>query len=311
MLMNRMSRRSFLRKALGAGAAAALQGCAGIRHGGSSAGRSRGPADWALVSDTHISADLERIERGGRMSERFRLVLADILAENRQLAGMLINGDLALNRGLPGDYAALAGLLEPTRRTQFDVRFVLGNHDDRDNFVEVFHGGRSPASPVTGRCVQVVESGGCRLFLLDSRIRPNYTPGELGPEQLQWLMQELDRIPDLPCILLLHHCMRGDSLALKDEAALTEILTHRRQVKAVIQGHSHEYHFRELAGIHFVELPATGYSFHATQPIGWVRARVGPEGCDLELRAVDGDRTQHGQTRYLPWRDASGRNAAA
>jgi len=51
-----------------------------------------------------------------------------------------------------------------------------------------------------------------------------------------------------------------------------------------------------------VKLPAVGYVFSEDQPIGYLRARVGGKGCELELRAVDGNTEMHGAKRKLRWR---------
>jgi Icc protein len=306
------SRRSFLKGVVGAGAGWFLHGCSQAGRTLPATRASMGPAQWAFVSDTHIHVDLDHVEHGGRMSERFKLVLADILATNGTLDGMLIDGDVAFNHGEPGDYAAMVKLLEPARRAGLDLHLIVGNHDDRSNLLKGFFGDKPPAPLVPDRVVSVVESGGVRMIMLDSLIRPNYTPGRLGPEQLQWLARELDANPDRPSVLFLHHFLRGSGPpALLDEKELTEMIVPRRQVKAVIAGHSHEYRYREAEGIHFVELPATGYALRPGQPLGWVRAHVGPNGCDLELRAVAGDRALHGQVRRLTWRSGTKASQAA
>lgn len=304
------SRRVFLKGMLGAGAGWALQGCGQSYRVNSTRSARVEPARWAFVADTHISEKPDGDGPRQQMSGQFRAVLADILSCPGRMEGMLINGDVARTRGLPGDYAALIDLLEPARRAEFDLHLILGNHDDRSNLLRAFFGEAPPAVRVPDRHISVVNSGGVRMIMLDSLIRPNHTPGELGPDQLGWLKDTIDADPVQPCVLFLHHYLRGSNQALLDEQAFRDIVLPRRQVKAVFQGHSHEHHFRVDDGLHFVELPATGYAFKEEQPIGWMRAQLGASGCELELRALFGNRANHGQRTSLTWRSLD-RSAAA
>lgn len=301
MLIHRQSRRAVLRAALGAGAAIALPGCMRSLQG-SRGSKSREQVLWAFVSDTHIDTDRDCVEHDGKMSEHFELVLADVLATKEPLAGILVNGDMAHLKGRAEDYVALVKLLEPIRRANLDLSFVPGNHDDRTALLTALRGTSVLQSPVPDHCVSIRDSGPLRFILLDSLIRTDYTPGELGKAQLEWLAGELDKAPDRPTILFMHHCIRGDGKGLIDEKALTDVIVPRRQVKALIMGHSHEYRSSELEGIQLVELPASGYAFTKEQPVGWIRARLDGRGAELELRALDVKGQLHSQKRLLRWR---------
>jgi hypothetical protein len=73
-------------------------------------------------------------------------------------------------------------------------------------------------------------------------------------------------------------------------------------VKAIFYGHSHRYHFDTLDGVHLINLPATGYNFRDSEPVGWVEATLTGEGADLRLNAVAGNTAGHGKTRSVSWR---------
>lgn len=238
------SRRVFLKGMLGAGAGWALRGGKRSYRADSTGPVRVEPAQWAFVADTHISEKPDGDGPRQQMSGQFRAVLADILNCPGRLEGMLINGDVAHARGLTGDYAALVDLLEPARRAELDLHLIPGNHDDRSNLLHAFFGEAPPAARVADRYISVVDSGGVRMIMLDSLIRPNHTPGELGPDQLGWLKDTIDADPVQPCVLFLHHYPRGSNQALLDEQAFRDIVLPRRQVKAVFQGHSHEHQFR-------------------------------------------------------------------
>ena len=76
----------------------------------------------------------------------------------------------------------------------------------------------------------------------------------------------------------------------------------RTQVKAVFFGHTHVWNVREIDGIHMINLPAVGYRFLPKQPLGWVVFRPEPDGAEIELRCIGGDRRQNGRRTSLQWR---------
>ena len=262
----------------------------------------RDGAWWALAADTHMDASAEVSERGGNMGERFKLVVKDILASEKPIAGVIVNGDLAHRDGQREAYTRLLGLAYPLRQAGIDVHYVLGNHDNREHFLDAVYSGRKPKLAVPSHYARVIERGGVRWFLLDSLIRPNHAPGELGAEQLAWLKRELDADKRTPAVIVVHHNFQENPGSLVDGKALFELVCANRQVKAVFQGHNHVYETREIEGVHFVKLPAVGYAFGEDKPIGWVRAYVDATGCELELRAIDGDKKLHGQKIKLRWR---------
>jgi len=221
MTADRISRRAFLRSITAGGASLISIGPA-LARGALWCARAAAarPVEWALLSDTHISADPDKILHGGKPRERLQRILDDVLTCRDTLSGVVINGDLAVLKGLPGDYVALFDLLAPLRKAKLPVYLLLGNHDDRTPMQHVFGENPGDAPPVEGHRTCVVDSGPVRLVMLDSLIRPNYTPGRLGEVQLRWLMHRLDEASDRPCILFLHHTLSFDGKSLEDDAQL-------------------------------------------------------------------------------------------
>jgi 3',5'-cyclic AMP phosphodiesterase CpdA len=296
MSIHLLSRRSLFRGAAGVGASVLLS-----RAGLAEAVEPKG-AWWALAADTHIDPSAEVSERGGNMGERFKLVVRDILASKEPIAGVIVNGDLAHRDGQREAYTRLLGLAYPIRQAGIDVHWVLGNHDNREHFLDAAYGSRRPKLAVPGHYARAIQRGGVRWFLLDSLIRPNHAPGELGAKQLAWLKRELNADKRTPAVIVVHHNVQENPGSLVDGKALFETACANRQVKAVFQGHNHVYETTEIEGVHFVKQPGVGYAFGEDKPIGWVRAYVDPAGCELELRAVDGDKRLHGSKRKLRWR---------
>lgn len=291
-----VNRRGFLAGlALGAGGLAVARG--GPR-----------PADvdhWlALVSDVHLPSD-PRQHAGPQMpAENLRVVIADILAQPRPPEGVVINGDLSLKDGRPGDYKTLLDLLGPLRKAGIPIHLVLGNHDDRGAFREAVGGTMPVESKVDGRQVGAFDALGHRFVMLDSLDKIDATPGSLGATQLAWLGRELDAHKGLPTLLFVHHNPRSKRVAgLIDGDALFEVIRPRPWVKAVVFGHTHRWTHSREAGIHLVNLPAVAYVFQPDQPLGYCRLTATSGGARVELRKVVRKGHQGPDDLSLTWRD--------
>ena len=92
---------------------------------------------WIFLSDTHLSQDRAKVERGVNMTNHFEQVSKEVLELPKRAAGLFLMGDCAFSSGQKGDYALLQELLEPIRASQTPVHLALGNHDNREQFWEV------------------------------------------------------------------------------------------------------------------------------------------------------------------------------
>jgi 3',5'-cyclic AMP phosphodiesterase CpdA len=295
-----LPRRRFLRSTL-AGTAALLAG----RPLRAAARPAADPDFWALFSDTHIAADPARIAREINMADRLARVVGEITRSSPLPAGALVDGDLSLNIGEPGDYATLARLLTPLREAGIPLWLALGNHDHRENFWTGVAGAKRVVDRLPDRQAAMVPAGRANWFVLDSLDKTNSTPGVLGADQLRWLESALDANTSKPALVMVHHNPNtgGNKNGLTETEALMAILRPRRHVKAHFFGHSHRWSIdRDASGIHLVNLPATAYPFDKAQPAGWVAARLDPSGITLELRALDASFADHGKPRRLEWR---------
>jgi 3',5'-cyclic AMP phosphodiesterase CpdA len=280
----RPTRRGFLQAALGAAATA----------------RGAAPATrWALLSDTHVPADPALEARGFRPYDNLARVVPEI--ERWAPDGAIVSGDLARTEGLAGDYRSLDTLLRPLA-AKLPVSLVLGNHDDRKNFLAAFSKSPGARQPVPNKCVTVIESAPVRILLLDSLLYTNRVAGLLGKAQRAWLEEYLARPNQPPTILVFHHPPTEEDSALLDSDRLLHIAARSRQVKAIVYGHSHAYNFQTQDGLHLVNVPAVGYNFTPGEPVGWVEATLTAEGADFRLRAFAGNREQDGKTLSLRWR---------
>jgi 3',5'-cyclic AMP phosphodiesterase CpdA len=257
-----------------------------------------GPVRLALLSDTHIPADATEAYRNFRPVDNLRTVAAQVA--DADVSGCLVAGDLARLIGTPDDYTALVQLLRPISDRR-PVGLLLGNHDNREHFLRAVPTSAGTPQAVRNKHVMVIEQAGLRFVLLDSLLAPNVTPGQLGNAQRTWLREFLGTAPALPTAVFVHHTLDDNDGALMDSDRLFDVLRPFAHVKAVVYGHSHRYHVDEREGIQLINLPAVGYNFADTEPVGWLESAWTPTGVDLTLRAIGGNQAAQGQTRSVRW----------
>ncbi len=250
---------------------------------------------WALLSDTHIAADPQDHYRSFYPCRNLQEVIAQIACDPPD--GLVIAGDLARLKGKMEDYQNLRTLLTPIARRP--IYLGLGNHDDRGGFFRTFGDIRDHPGTLENKHVTLAQAGPVRMIVLDTLLKVNGLLGRLGDSQRTWLETVLQSCDDRPTILFLHHTPHGDLL---DRRRLFEIIKPQAKIKAVVYGHSHRYEYSEVAGIHLLNLPSTGYTIWSDAPVGWVDAKLTARGGEFTLHAIDGDRATDGHTHTLLWR---------
>jgi len=286
-----IDRRSFLKSSMGALALSAGRQLF--------AAEADSAAHWALLSDIHISADPADTFRGFHPSANLTKVLGEV--GERQFDGLLVNGDLARLLGKPEDYARVAGYLEPLAN-KMPLAITLGNHDSRKNTRAAIVKLAGAAQPVERKLVTTVEAGPVQLILLDSLLATNVTPGQLGTAQRNWLANYIGTLGNKPAIVFVHHNLDPkDDNALVDVAALLDIAKSNRAVKAILYGHTHAWKYAKSDELHLVNIPAVGYNFKDSEPVGWTEAAFRPDGCTLKLHAIGGEMSPDGQVLQLRW----------
>ena len=296
-----ISRREFFKRSLVAGAGLAL----GPQL--LAANRRTDASSWALMADPHIASDPAKIARGINMTDHFKAISQELLALPARAAGVFVIGDCAFNSGERDDYSTFTGLLDPLRASGFPLHLTLGNHDQREHFWAALEAKKAAKRPVADKQVALLRTSAVNWFVLDSLETTLQTPGLLGQPQLDWLAKTLDANRRNPAIVLIHHNpgVREKISGLKDTEELLGIIRPRRQVKAWIFGHTHNWNLAEdESGIHLVNLPPVAYVFQAGKPAGWVHATVRRDGMRLELRCLDHEHNDHGQVVELKWRTA-------
>lgn len=259
-----------------------------------------------ILNDTHIG---EKHPPDSPVPSHLKQVVTDILQQRQKPAAVIINGDLALTDGQPGDYVHFAKLIAPLQSAGVATHVTLGNHDNRDAFYSVMNEQRAENPFVEFRHISVIPTPNANFFLLDSLKETMVTQGTIGKEQLSWLAKALDDHADRPAIIVAHHNPRlgGDPNhfpgGLIDSSALWGILKDRLQVKVYVHGHIHHRTNAQHEGIHILNTPATSYVANKKlSTTGWTVARLSPTGIQLTTHTNDANHAWNGDRQSLLYR---------
>lgn len=317
-----LSRRKFLGSSLAAGI-----GLLAARH---SFGAETDPHRVFLLSDTHIAADAKLINQNVNMFDNLKQTVAEVLAADSRAASVVVNGDLVFKTGEPEDYKQFLELIKPLRESGMPIRMSMGNHDHRANFWAAVKdekdAGKGPGDPIEDRYVTVFQTERANWFMLDSLDKTNSTPGVLGKKQIEWLGKELDAKTDKPAIVMVHHnpvfpnpnakpkteepkpdakpaadYSKAKGGGITDTEELWPVLTARKQVKALIWGHTHNWALTKRDDIQMINLPTVAYPFAKGKANGWVDCKLREKGMTLKLTCIDKKHESNGQTVELDW----------
>ena len=116
----------------------------------------------------------------------------------------------------------------------------------------------------------VWDLGGLRLIALDTTV-PGWHHGDLVPEQLRWLRDQLSTPAPLGTLLALHHpplpshIPLFDILELRDQGRLAEAIA-GTDVRGILAGHLHYSTSGTFAGVPVSVAAATCYTMNLARP---------------------------------------------
>ena len=189
------------------------------------------------ISDTHIVPP-GRSLWGLDPRARLEACVDHVNAHHGDAELCIVTGDLT-DRGEPEAYHQLETILA---RLAMPVHLMIGNHDDRDRFLEAF-----PAQPRDsgGFVQQSLDCTSGRLLLLDSNDRPGVAAGAYCEARAAWLTARLDEAAERPVYLFIHHPPFDigidfmDQIRLLDPSALARAIDGRRNIRHLFFGHVH------------------------------------------------------------------------
>lgn len=268
----------------------------------------------ALLADTHISSDPDRVYPGTKWpgspikeGEHESVHIANcllqtaksVIALNPRPAHLIVNGDCALSNGREAEYKQFLRLVEPIRAAGITIHVTIGNHDNRENLWRLIPFLKREQM---GLHADVIELPHANLVLLDSG------NGSLGDTQLDWLAKQLDGRADKPALIFSHYNPypnRGvrPIKGMRDGLSLLKLLAERSHAKAYFYGHTHEWQHDQLDHLHLINQPAVSYYFGKGHAHGWVDMKLTEISADLELHCIDRKHTQHADRKQIRLKD--------
>jgi Icc protein len=201
------------------------------------------------ISDIHINADPVA---GTDSVAEFAACLAHVEKRHGNADAVVISGDLT-HHGQRHSYLRLSEMLAASPLKPF---LMLGNHDHRDTFREIFPQAETDEN---GYVQYVRDIAGHRLVFLDTNLVSNHS-GRLGPRRQAWLDARLDEAArdSLPVLLFMHHnpvtigVLATDIIGLVQKKEFAAILRkHRDTVRHVFFGHCHMSLSGSIEGVPF------------------------------------------------------------
>ncbi|SLN30115.1 3',5'-cyclic adenosine monophosphate phosphodiesterase CpdA [Roseovarius litorisediminis] len=202
-----------------------------------------------VFTDIHFVPEGETII-GLDPAERFAMGLGHALKNHADAERIIITGDLSHN-GHRDEYKRLRTVLE---NCPLPVHLMVGNHDRRQPFLEVF-----PETPITegGYIQQVVDIGHDRLILLDTQNEEadDTHSGHMCAHRLEWLEKTLADAPDRRITVFTHHppILTGfkgmDWIGFHNRAEMITRLTAHGNIAQIISGHVHRTILGSAGGI--------------------------------------------------------------
>lgn len=199
------------------------------------------------ISDIHINP--EPILDGDPIGN-FELCMAHVEKYHSDADMVLISGDLT-HHGQRSSYVRLQDMLSDWA---VDPHLVIGNHDHRETFQELF--------PDTGKdgngYVQYVIKRSEGHFIFLDTVQFGTHAGHFGPDRQAWLKDQLDKAADeqQPVFLIMHHnpvpvgVKSSDSIGLVDGEEFREILAEYHEViRHIFFGHCHYILSGSVCGI--------------------------------------------------------------
>lgn len=153
-----------------------------------------------------------------------------------------------------GDVGSYEMLKERLADLNIPYKLLLGNHDNRENFLTVFNDVQLDEN---GFVQQTIDMGSLRLILLDTLHGPPYDypsshMGKLCERRLEWLDAQLASAGEKDCIIFMHHPPHNtgfiamDTIKLIDGSAFYNVVKTHDNVSQLVCGHVH----RTISGHH-------------------------------------------------------------
>lgn len=197
--------------------------------------------------------------------ENFRQCLAHVERFQADADRIVITGDLT-HQGGAQSYTSLRALLDDSPlQDVLSPRLLIGNHDNRENFLEAF----PDAARDGDGYVQWTEETPAGLFVYMDTVDQGFHHGRYDEPRRIWLTGVLERARkrQMPAYLFMHHnptsvhVANADIIGIKEEGELKACLRqYRDTVRHIFFGHCHFTLSGTVAGIPFSAPRSTNHT---------------------------------------------------
>lgn len=208
------------------------------------------------LTDPHLMARTDGDLLGVRTRDSLEAVISEVLSVHGQPDLILATGDLAQD----GSEEAYRVFGESLKAFGCPSVWIAGNHDRADNLARVAARYRADGRHVV--------QGGWQFVMLDSSV-PGKVHGALSETELAFLAETLEKRPELPAVVALHHHPVDigsdwmEKIGLVNREAFWQVIDRFPQVKLVLWGHIHQQHDSLRNGVRLLASPSTCIQFTA------------------------------------------------
>lgn len=206
------------------------------------------------ITDPHLHANAEGTLLGMNTESSLKLIVERVQDEVDHIDLLLATGDIAQDSSV----GAYQNFIEFVKPLNAPMRWVPGNHDNRENMVQAALG--------TNFAEPIVEMGDWVIVMLDS-IVPERVYGTLDGDQLDLLRHAVSKYADKHMLVALHHhpvqmdSQWIDRIGVRNKDELNAILSGASNIRAVVCGHVHQDSDQIVNGIRYLSTPSTCVQF--------------------------------------------------
>jgi 3',5'-cyclic AMP phosphodiesterase CpdA len=189
----------------------------------------------AQITDIHLGFEPDNPAEFNR--QRLDKILRKLCSMTPLPDMIICTGDLTEN----GDSRSYKQLKEALAGAPCETYLCIGNHDDRDNFLDIF-----PETPSTDGFIQYVIDKGTFIVVVLDTVETGEHGGAFCDQRASWLSQTLDACSDRPVIIALHHPPARHGIEWMDVEPdaewikrLSGVLKNRSNIRAMLAGHVH------------------------------------------------------------------------
>lgn len=207
------------------------------------------------VTDCHLFSHDDGKLLGMNTQHSLSTVLDRIRDEQPEFECFLCTGDLSQDGSVSSYRRLWKTLNDDFGKDQY---WIPGNHDDRNNMLQVVSEDQEMKP--------VIDLGDWQIVQLNSQVE-GAVHGRLAEHQLALYEQALLQNPNKHTLVCMHHhplpmnCDWLDPQQIKNSQALLDIVHDHSNAKVVLWGHVHQETHTDIKGTQFISTPSTCVQF--------------------------------------------------